>query len=276
MGKLKITVHPLFFIFGLYFALTGKVFSFLVFTFCAVIHELGHSFASEKLGYKLNKITLMPYGAVISGDLTGLSYKDECRIAFAGPLVNLLIATLFLALWWIVPDIYPYTDLIVMANLSLAMINFIPAYPLDGGRLLLATLSIYMRREKAMFAVKCTGTAFSVVLLGLFIYTIFTGVNFSILFFALFMFFGVFCIGKENKYVKIFDGISTATLDKGAEIRTLAVSDSATVKTVYSRIDGNCLYEITVYGGGGKIIKKLSPFDVANLLNEKSLYDKII
>ena len=46
-------VHPLFIIFGIYFAFTGKVFSFISYTLCACIHELGHSIVAEKLGYRL-------------------------------------------------------------------------------------------------------------------------------------------------------------------------------------------------------------------------------
>ena len=55
MGRLKVSIHPLFFIFGLYFALTGKVFSFLIFTLTAVIHEFGHAFVSDRLGYCKNQ-----------------------------------------------------------------------------------------------------------------------------------------------------------------------------------------------------------------------------
>ena len=50
MGKLKFKVHPLFIIFGIYFAFTGKVFSFISYTLCACIHELGHSSVAEKVG----------------------------------------------------------------------------------------------------------------------------------------------------------------------------------------------------------------------------------
>ena len=70
MGKLRIKIHPLFIIFGIYFAFTGKVFSFLTYTLCACVHELGHSLAAEKFGYRLKNVTLMPYGALVSGDMT--------------------------------------------------------------------------------------------------------------------------------------------------------------------------------------------------------------
>ena len=47
---MKFSIHPLFFVFGLYFALTGKVFLFLTATLTALLHEFGHALAAEKLG----------------------------------------------------------------------------------------------------------------------------------------------------------------------------------------------------------------------------------
>ena len=93
------SLHPLFYIFGLYFAFTGKVFSFLTITFCAVAHEFGHALAAERRGYKLKKITLMPYGAVISGETGGMTVADEIYTVIFGPLVNLCAGLSILALW---------------------------------------------------------------------------------------------------------------------------------------------------------------------------------
>ena len=143
MGKLKIKVHPLFIIFGIYFAFTGKVFSFLIFTFSALIHELGHSLKAQKVGYRLINVTLMPFGAVIKGDISGMNYKDEIAVSLAGPLVNLVVGVVLVALWWVFPESYPYTELAVVASFAICFINLIPAFPLDGGRVLLCTLSLF-------------------------------------------------------------------------------------------------------------------------------------
>ena len=112
---MKISIHPLFFIFGIYFALTGKVFLFLNFTLTALIHEIGHSIAAERLGYKMNKILLMPYGTVVNGAIEGLSYKDEIKVAFYGPLFNLCVCVIFTCLWWLVPNWYPYLESVVFS-----------------------------------------------------------------------------------------------------------------------------------------------------------------
>ena len=129
MGGIKLNVHPLFFLFGFYYALTGKVFVFIIYTVTAVVHELGHSFAAAGAGYRLNRITLMPFGAVVRGDIDGLKFSDEIKIALAGPLLNLAIGLLFVAIWWIYPESYAFTDIVAEANFSLALVNFLPIFP---------------------------------------------------------------------------------------------------------------------------------------------------
>ena len=168
--KLKFSIHPLFILFGIYFAITGKVFSFLIYTLTAVLHEFGHYCQAEKLGYRLVKLQLLPYGAVISGDLEGLRFKDEVVVALAGPITNIFVALFFLALWWLFPEVYPYTDTIMQANLSLGLINLIPAYPLDGGRVLRAGLSRVCSRKTALRVSLVTAIILAFFLVGIFVY----------------------------------------------------------------------------------------------------------
>lgn len=273
MAGLKIYIHPLFYIFGLYFALSGKVFSFLICTITAIVHEMGHSYVSEELGYKLKRVVLMPYGAVISGDLSGLKYRDEIRIALAGPLLNLGIGLFFTALWWLVPEIYPYTESVVYSNVSIALINFIPAYPLDGGRILLSTLSLYVCRKTAIKAVKITGIIFTAILLCLFVISCFYAVNFTFLFFASFVFAGLIDKNGENTYIRIYSNLYESSLKRGCEVKKLALLKTTPVKRITKLIDSDCLYEIEVMTGGAKTIKTMSVSDVANMLEKASPYD---
>ena len=198
MGGIKFSVHPLFFLFGLFYALTGKILIFIIYTLCAVVHEMGHSFVANSLGYKLNKITLMPFGAVVSGNIEGLKFTDQLKIAFAGPMINLLIAIVFIAFWWIYPISYAYTDIAVEACLAMALVNFIPVFPLDGGRMLLAGLSLSIGEKKAKKTCRVIGVVFAVLLFALFILTLFYQPNVSLLFFSLFVIFGAFNNDKEN------------------------------------------------------------------------------
>ena len=275
MVDLKITIHPLFFVFGLYFAFIGKVFSFLIYTLVAVMHEMGHYFASIKLGYKLNRITLMPYGAIITGDITGLLYKDECKISLAGPLLNLITALFFVALWWFIPEVYAYTDIIVSASLSLAVINLLPCYPLDGGRFLLATLSLYLNRKTAKKIVSLLGVLLALVLIALFIFSLFNTPNVTLIFFALFMLIGTFSTSEKNSYVKAYSNVSFSKDNKPKLIKRIAVPSNLLIKDLYSIIDSNFYYEVKVIDDNNNNFILLEGDDLQALLTENSIYSTI-
>ena len=275
MAKLRFTVHPLFIVFGIYFAFCGKVFSFLAFTIVAVIHELGHAVVAGNLGYRLERIVLMPYGAIISGEQELFSYPDEIKIALAGPIVNLLTVVLFAAVWWLVPETYAYTDTAVFASLSIATVNLLPAYPLDGGRLLLAALSSRIPRKRALMIVKCSGIAFGVLLFGLFVYSIFVGVNFSLLFFSLFMIFGNVLVSPHIDYVRLYSGLDMRAVKKGRTVSKVAVACSSPVKTLYKFVGVDHLTELVIVGDDGKI-KNTLPFDkVLILLRDGRPYSSV-
>ena len=272
MAKLKFTIHPLFLLFGIYFAISGKVFSFFAFTLVALIHEIGHSIAAANLGYKLNRIVLMPYGATISGEQELFSYADEIKIALAGPIINLLTVIIFVSLWWFTPDTYPYTELAVFASLSIAIINLLPCFPLDGGRILLATLSIFLDRKVAIFIVKMFGVILSLCLLGLFIYSCFTYINISLLFFSLFMLLGNIFVSKENTYVRIFSGFNYVLAEKGREVKRIVVLEDSKVKTLYKFINNSNFVEIVVVDRCGKEKYTLPIDKVYKLLENGKLY----
>ena len=274
MGKLKITIHPLFFVFGLYFAIVGKVFSFIVFTLTALIHEIGHMFVSEKVGYSLNRIVLMPYGALISGDIEDVSYKDECLISLGGPLTNICIALFFVALWWFFPELYPYTDLAVFANVSIALINLIPCYPLDGGRFLLATLSIITERKKAVKIAKGISIFCSLLMFGLFIYSIFVKINITLLFFSLFMFVGAIDKSDKNVYVKTYYKFNVNYLKRPKVVKNVMIDGNNKVKKLFDILDGNYYYIITIVDEKGDK-KNLEGESLYKILSSSGIYETL-
>ena len=271
MDKLKIKIHPLFIAFGIYFAFTGKVFSFIIYSLSALLHELGHYLYSEKLGYALKNIVLMPYGAIISGDIYDLKYKDEILISLAGPFINLIISVFFVALWWVFPETYPYTELIVTANFSLFLINLLPCYPLDGGRFLLATLSLFLKRTTAKKIVKILGGVLGLTLTALFIYSLFISPNFTLLFFSLFIFVGAFSQAKNSDYVRIYSNLNYKKQFSVLPVKSYFVNGEVEIKKLYPLLNGEYYYKIEVSIGDKtqllqgeelyKIISTLSPYD---------------
>ena len=275
MAKLRITIHPLFFIFGLYFAFIGKVFSFLVFTLTALVHEFGHFIASSKLGYQLETIVLMPYGALLYGDTICLSYKDECKIALSGPLTNFIIVVFFVALWWFFPSTYPYTELVVTANACLCIINLLPCYPLDGGRFLMSSLCLIFSKKTAEKVVRWLGIILSLLIFALFIYSIFTTLNLTILFFAVFMFIGAVSKNKKTEYVKIFNALNPLKLKVPKKIKKIAVNENVKIKDLYRFLDSDYIFELEIYSCDGVHLKTLKGNALYSLINNSSPYDLI-
>lgn len=274
MGGISLSIHPLFFAFGFYYAVTGKIFLFLVYTVCAVMHELGHSFVASGAGYKLNKITLMPFGAVVKGDIDGLKLVDQIKIALAGPLLNLAVGLFFVALWWVFPECYAYTDVVAQANFSMALVNFLPVFPLDGGRVLCSLLALKLGSDKGFLVSKIIGGIFAVALFLLFVLTLFFTPNPSLLFFSLFVLFGAFGKARENKYVCAYNAVSQKRLNRGVPIKRQAVGVDTSVKKLISLLDTNALNEIVVYSDG-KPLTTLTQEKIAKIIEKGDIYAKI-
>lgn len=271
---MKIKIHPLFISFGAYYAATGRITEFAVFTVTAIIHETGHSAIAGNLGYKLDKIILMPFGAVAKGDIDGLKLKDEIKIALAGPLVNLAIGLLFVAVWWVFPETYAFTDIAAYANFSMAAVNLIPAYPLDGGRALFAALAKKTGRARAEKISGVIGAAFATALAAGFAVTLFYSPNFSLLFFAAFVAVGAVSREKDNVYVKIYGGTTEKCLMRGMPVIRHALSQNATVKKMMSILDCTAINEIAVYDGE-KRVAVLTQDDVRRIMEKGEIYDKL-
>lgn len=275
MGGINFSIHPLFYLLGFYNAITGQIFTFVIYTLTALVHELGHSVVANSLGYKLNKITLMPYGAVVSGQIEGLNFNDEVKIALAGPLINIAIGLLFVASWWLFPQTYAYTDVVAFANFSMAIINLLPVFPLDGGRVLMASLGTILGNEKATKICTVVGILTSIGLFILFLIGVFNGiVNVSILFFSLFVFFGVIGKTKENKYVKIYVGLSKEKLARGVAYKKQALDKSVTVKKMLSVLDCDSINEIVVFDGQ-KEIAKLNQNRINKIIEMGDIYSPL-
>ena len=127
----------------------------LAFFTCVVLHELGHSFTAMRFGIGVRRILLMPIGGMAEFDSIPRQPGRELIITLAGPAVNFFLAGM---LWLILPaEVAPETDavtatefgqLIMHWNVLMGCFNLLPAFPMDGGRILragLATRLIYVR-----------------------------------------------------------------------------------------------------------------------------------
>ena len=252
----KIKIHPLFLLVGAWYSLTGGLFLFLMSCVIAVEHECAHAFAASKRGYRLNKLVLMPYGAVIDGDMRGMSFKDEAYIALCGPLCNLLTAGFFVALWWCFPDSYAYTDIACYSSLAIALCNLLPAYPLDGGRILkCALIRLFLRKSTPMVAEKrakriCILVTFAFALL---FFALFIGgcqkgvVNYSALVFSVFLSFGGMGNFRGDADYEKIDFSCKQAFERGVEVRRVALFYDKPVKDVLKYIQSGSYLVLEAY-----------------------------
>lgn len=189
MNKL-FKLHPLFLLTGFIFIILGEALAFFVYFIVVVLHEIAHAVVAQRLGYGLNKIYLLPFGAMLDINQNFVTREDEIKVALAGPSFNFILAFLCLGLWWIFPETYAFTSFFVFCNIITGLVNLLPCYPMDGGRVLVAMLEGKLKREKALKISYIFNYVFSVIFLILFFINLKFEVNISYALMAIFIFFG--------------------------------------------------------------------------------------
>src|SRR5262249_40373330 len=149
----------------------GLVFLVLLFA-CVVAHEFGHIFTARAFGVSTPDVTLLPIGGVARLERIPEEPYEEFLVAIARPLVNLAIGLVLLAGAGVkAGDLYtvesPHTSMIdrlAAVNLFLAVFNLIPAFPMDGGRVLRALLATRMGYVRATEIAAFIGQGFAFAL----------------------------------------------------------------------------------------------------------------
>ncbi|MGE5602638.1 MAG: site-2 protease family protein [Nitrososphaerales archaeon] len=180
--------------------------AFLTLALFAIVlaHEFGHAIAAQRYGVKVQDIVLLPIGGVARLNRMPDKPSQELVVALAGPAVNLAMALLLaplLVLGMLVemragssfalpaiarPGLLNLAAFLVVINISLLVFNMVPAFPMDGGRVLRALLALKLPYGRATGIAANVGRLFA---LGFGLFAILTG-NFSLALVAMFVFFG--------------------------------------------------------------------------------------
>jgi len=169
------------------FAFLGIITPYLALLFIllfvtVVIHELAHSYVAKRYGVSVERITLLPIGGVAAMDEIPKDPGQELKIAIAGPLTNFIIAIFCLAGLFITggigvlgvsqffishtptADINLFLSNFLGINLMLGIFNLLPAFPMDGGRVLRAFLARKMSYVKATKIAATIGKQFAILM----------------------------------------------------------------------------------------------------------------
>ncbi len=245
MEKLRIKIHPTFIIFACVLIYFGKAVLFFNYVLVMFLHELAHAFVARRLGYNIKNIKLIPFGICLNMNSCNLVPKDEIKIALAGPVVNFIFVFLSLALWWVLPSTYNYTYIFCYCNFITGIFNLIPAFPLDGGRVLLSLLKQKVTTNVAVKFCKSINIVIILGLLTLFILSCFYSINLTFLFVILCLVSGVIDNNKVGKYTLINYGILKKV---GSVVKTkpLVVVNTTKMYKLCKYIDNFSYIQITV------------------------------
>jgi len=168
--KIHLTFFMLLAWVGLNFGAAGAVFLVLLFG-CVLLHEFGHVFAARAFGVRTPDVTLYPIGGVARLERMPANPKQELIVALAGPAVNVVIALALFLLVGAGTVLGAMTNLggsfliqLAVVNVWLVAFNMIPAFPMDGGRVLRSVLAMRMGRAKATEIAVSVGKVMAVLL----------------------------------------------------------------------------------------------------------------
>ncbi len=245
-----------------------------MYSVAVLLHEISHYIAASKLFYRCKEIRLDIFGAVLYGEFQDVEGRDRIVIALAGPLANLALCLACLALWWIVPDSYYYTEVFFTANLTMACVNLLPCYPLDGGRVLTGLLEKHLGSKALAVTKRCTVIA-SLAAFALFVFSLFTETKlFALGLFAVGLFSGSFIKGRDA-YERTVITSREHFYRKGMEKKTLVFYEQNTLSDVAKRMRGNYLYCLEVVDIDMRVVARFGIAELERLVVTEPLNSRL-
>ena len=238
----------------------------LVLFACVVAHEYGHALMARRYGIATPDITLLPIGGMARLERMPEKPGQEVAVALAGPAVNLVIFVVIVGVFRVDLDVETLMQIedpregflarVAMVNLFLVLFNMLPAFPMDGGRVFRAVLSIWMPRVRAtrMAAHAGQAMAFLFGFLGL------MTVNPLLILIAIFIFIAA---GAESSFVAMQD-FGRHTGVRAAMITSFeTLEEDATLNEAAATLIRTTQHEFPVVDRDGRMV---------GLLTRKSLY----
>jgi Zn-dependent protease len=212
LSGIDVKVHWTFFLLLAFFAFIGyrasgsllgalaPTVTIVALFLCVLLHEFGHSLVAQRFGIRIQSITLLPIGGVSNMETLPEKPADEVKITIAGPLVNVVLALIFFGvalllgagplmpsdLFTSIGSVGKFFFYLGYLNVVLAVFNLLPAFPMDGGRILRGLLASRLGALRATEISSIVGQVFAVAF---FLIGLLSG-NLLLALVAVFIFFG--------------------------------------------------------------------------------------
>ncbi|HOY57719.1 MAG TPA: site-2 protease family protein [Verrucomicrobiota bacterium] len=225
---------------------------FLVLFGCVLLHEFGHALMARRFGVRTQDITLLPIGGVARLEKMPEKPIQEFWVAVAGPAVNVAIAAILSAWLWLARAFEPVHGLsvtegsllerLLVVNIFLVLFNMLPAFPMDGGRVLRALLAMRLGRRRATAIAANIGQAMAILfgILGFFY-------NPFLVFIAIFVFLGAQAEASAVEMQSALDGLRVRD---GMMTRFRALSTQDTLDTAVTELLSGSQQDFPVLDNG--------------------------
>jgi len=233
------------------------------------IHELTHSLVARKFGVEVKNITLLPIGGMASMSEIPRDPRQELAISVAGPLSNVVLALVMAVGAALFVNLGDLTDpdhlasllmgtgfksayfYLMAVNVMLAVFNLLPAFPMDGGRVFRAFLTLRVGRPRATRLAVQVGQTLALLLglLGV------LGGGIIMLLVAMFIYFGAQAEGRQEEVQTVLGGLRVSqAVNTGVEV----VQPQQTIGEVAARLFHTYQEDFPVVDRGGKVVGVLT------------------
>lgn len=243
---------------------------------CVLIHEIGHSLIARRFGKKVKSITLLPIGGVATIEEMPEKPSQEIAMAIVGPFINLAIAGLLYVVigHWSgigMPNLYPESAQELFAgligvNIMLAIFNMIPAFPMDGGRVLRGILALGMDYVRATSTAVFVGQAVSMLF-------IFYGIFFN-WWLALIGFFIYVGAGGEKQHVMLRSVLQHVTAEDAMATEFQSVRPDETLSQAVEHVYHGCQDDFPVVEDG-RVVGVLTRNRLLSSIHEMGMDTKV-
>jgi Zn-dependent protease/CBS domain-containing protein len=296
VAGIDVKVHWTFFLLLAFFAFLGyqtsgslvgaltETVTIVALFFCVLLHEFGHSLVAQRFGLEIHSITLLPLGGVSKLESLPEKPADEVKITLAGPLVNVVLAPILFGvgllfgavprvpgdLFMSIGSVGQFFFYLGYLNVVLAVFNLLPAFPLDGGRILRALLASRLGAVRATDISSAVGQLFAVAffLVGL------LGGNFLLALVAVFIYFGATGEAQMVRQQELTRGLSVSDV-MGTKPRTETVTPYHTFGQVLDSVIHGYQEDFPVVDEGGNLVGMLTRDEIMAVAHSPERYSSV-